>query len=52
MGVGIDLYATSHIVVNAEVSALITTQDFSKPDQGSIDELWYLSAGLGLQYRF
>ena len=52
VGTGIDLYVTSHIVVNAEVSALFTTQDFSKPDQGSIDELWYLSAGAGLQYRF
>ncbi len=52
VGAGIDLYATRHIVVNAEVSGLITTQDFSKPDRGSIDELWYLSAGLGLQYRF
>jgi opacity protein-like surface antigen len=51
-GAGIDWYITRHIVVNTEVTALITTQDFSAPDTGSIDNLYYLSMGVGLQYRF
>ncbi len=51
-GVGIDWYITRHIVVNTEVTALVTTQDFREPDAGSIDNLYYLSMGVGLPYRF
>ena len=51
-GAGIDWYITRHIVLNTEVTALVTTQDFKKPDTGSIDNLYYLSIGAGLQYRF
>lgn len=51
-GGGLDFYLTPHIVLNAEVTGLVTTQDFSKPDAGQIDELWYISAGGGLRYQF
>ena len=30
-------------MLNTEVTALITTQVFKKPDTGSIDNLYYLS---------
>jgi len=51
-GAGIDWYVTRHIVLNTEVTALVTTQHLSEPDTGSIDNLYYLSMGVGLQYRF
>jgi opacity protein-like surface antigen len=43
-GGGIDLYATKHVVVSAEV-------DYVLPF-GDLEDLDYLSFGLGLQYRF
>jgi hypothetical protein len=43
-GGGIDLYATKHVVVSAEV-------DYVLPF-GDLENLDYLSFGLGLQYRF
>jgi opacity protein-like surface antigen len=49
-GLGIDLYITEHILVNAEATAVLTT--LSKPDIGDIDDLNYLSFAAGLQYRF
>jgi opacity protein-like surface antigen len=51
-GLGIDWYLTRSIVMSTEVTLLVTTQDFSAPDTGSIDNLYYLSMGVGLQYRF
>ncbi len=51
-GAGIDWYLTRHVVLNTEVTALLTTQDFDEPDTGSIDNLYYLSMGAGLQFRF
>ena len=43
-GGGIDLYATKHVVVSAEV-------DYVLPF-GDLEDLDYLSFGLGFQYRF
>jgi opacity protein-like surface antigen len=43
-GAGIDLYATKHVVVSAEV-------DYVLPF-GDLEDLDYLSFSLGLQYRF
>jgi len=51
-GGGVDFYLTPHLVVNAEATALLTTQDFSRPDVGSIDELWYVTASGGIRYQF
>jgi opacity protein-like surface antigen len=51
-GGGIDFYLTEHIVANAEVTALVTTQDFGSPDTGDIDDLYYVSIGGGLRYQF
>jgi opacity protein-like surface antigen len=49
-GVGLDVYLTRGIVVNAEAGAVVTTLDV--PDLGDIDDLNYLSFTAGLQYRF
>ena len=49
-GIGIDLYITEHIVINAQASALLTT--FESPDIGDVDDLNYMSVAAGLQYRF
>lgn len=51
-GLGIDFHLTDHLVLQTEATALYTTQDFKKPDQGAIDDLYYLSLSAGLQYRF
>jgi opacity protein-like surface antigen len=49
-GLGVDLYLTKHILLNAEVSGVLST---SSPDTvPDIGDLFYLSAGGGLQYRF
>jgi opacity protein-like surface antigen len=49
-GLGVDLYLTKHIVLNAEVSGVLST---ASPDTvPNIGDLFYLSAGGGLQYRF
>ncbi len=52
VGGGIDWYLTRNLVFSSEVTALVTTQDFSKPDTGDIDNLYYLSMSAGLQWRF
>jgi opacity protein-like surface antigen len=49
-GLGVDLYITKHIVVNAQASAVLTT--LKNPDLGDIDDLNYMSFAAGLQYRF
>jgi opacity protein-like surface antigen len=49
-GLGLDLYLTRGIVVNAEAGAVVTTLEM--PDLGDIDDLNYLSFTGGLQYRF
>jgi opacity protein-like surface antigen len=49
-GLGLDLYITKHIVVNAQASAVLTT--LKNPDIGDIDDLNYMSFAAGLQYRF
>ena len=51
-GLGLDLHLTQNIVLQAEGTALFTTQDFETPDEGAIDDLYYLSLSAGLQYRF
>jgi opacity protein-like surface antigen len=51
-GIGIDFHVTEHLVLQTEATALYTTRDFKKPDQGAIDDLYYLSLSAGLQYRF
>lgn len=52
VGLGLDLYLTSNIVLQAEGTALYTTQDFETPDEGAIDDLYYLAISAGLQFRF
>ena len=52
VGGGLDLYLTQSILINAEVTAVLTTQDFDTPDEGNIDDLNYMSFSAGLQYRF
>ena len=49
-GLGLDLYITEHIVVNAQASVLVTT--LKEPDIGDVDDLNYMSIAGGLQYRF
>jgi opacity protein-like surface antigen len=49
-GLGLDLYITKHIVVNAQASAVLTT--LQNPDIGDVDDLNYMSFAAGLQYRF
>lgn len=51
-GLGIDLHLTEHVVLQTEGTALITTENFETPDEGAIDDLYYLSLSAGLQYRF
>lgn len=52
VGLGLDLHLTEHVVLQTEATALITAQDFETPDEGAIDDLYYLSISAGLQYRF
>jgi len=49
-GLGLDLYVTKHIVVNAQASAVLTT--LKNQDIGDVDDLNYMSFIAGLQYRF
>ncbi len=51
-GLGLDLYLTNQIVLTTEATAMVTTEDFETPSEGAIDDLYYLSFGAGLQYRF
>lgn len=49
-GFGVDAYITENILVNVEVSGVLATSNPSTiPDIG---DLFYLTAGAGLQYRF
>jgi opacity protein-like surface antigen len=52
LGLGIDFHLTDHFVVQTEATALITADSFDAPDEGAIDDLYYLSLAAGLQYRF
>ena len=49
-GIGLDLYLTEHILINAQASAVLTT--LGNPDIGDVDDLNYMSFAAGLQYRF
>ena len=49
-GLGLDLYVTENIVINAQGQAVLTT--IKKPDLGDIDDLNYVGFSAGLQYRF
>ena len=49
-GLGLDLYITKHIVLNAQASAVVTT--LKEPDLGDVDDLNYMAFAAGLQYRF
>ena len=49
-GIGVDLYITEHILINAQASAVLTT--LGSPDIGDVDDLNYMSLAAGLQYRF
>lgn len=53
-GLGLDLYLTEHVLVNAEASALLSdgTIDVAIPGADDIHGLHYLSVQAGLQYRF
>ncbi len=51
LGGGLDMYMTEKLVVNFEASVLLTANDLDF-DQGSITSLHYLSASVGLAYRF
>ncbi len=52
LGLGIDFHLTERIVLQTEATALLTADDFDTPDEGAIDDLYYLSISAGLQYRF
>jgi len=49
-GLGLDLHITQHIVLNAQVSAVVTT--LKSPEIGDVDDLNYMSFAAGLEYRF
>lgn len=52
-GGGIDFHLTRHLVLNSQASVLLTTQDFEAPVAGDdLDDLFYVSATVGLQYHF
>jgi opacity protein-like surface antigen len=53
-GLGLDVYLTRHLLVNAEASALLSdeTIDLGIPGADDIHGLHYLSVQAGLQYRF
>ena len=51
-GLGLDLYLTDKIVLMTEATAMVTTKNFETPNQGAIDDLYYLAFSAGLQYRF
>lgn len=49
-GLGLDLYITESLLVNAEAGVVVTT--LKEPDLDDIDDLNYMSFAAGLQYRF
>ena len=52
VGGGLDVYLTQNLVLNAEATVLLTTEDFHTPAAGDLDDLYYLSVGAGLRYQF
>lgn len=52
VGLGLDFYLTQSVVLQTEATALITAKNFETPDEGAIDDLYYLAFSAGLQYRF
>jgi hypothetical protein len=50
-GVGLDIYITKNLVLNAEVAGVLGTSE-PKNLGRNITDLFYLSAGGGLQWRF
>ena len=49
-GVGLDAYITENILVNVELSGVLATSNPSTiPDIG---DMFYMTVGAGLQYRF
>jgi opacity protein-like surface antigen len=54
LGAGADVYITKHWAVNAEASALLTASDLNNLPNNldSLDGLHYISASVGLMYRF
>jgi opacity protein-like surface antigen len=51
-GGGLDVYLTKSLVFNAEANVLLTTENFNTPAAGELDDLYYLSVGVGLRYQF
>ena len=49
-GLGLDIYVTPNIVLNAQGQIVLTT--VKKPDLGDVDDLNYVGFAAGLQYRF
>ena len=49
-GLGLDIYITRNLLLNAEVAGVLATGNFSTIP--SIGDFFYLSAGGGLQWRF
>lgn len=52
LGGGVDWVITENILINTEATVLLTTQDFDDSAAGRLDDLFYVSLGVGLQYRF
>jgi len=56
VGAGLDVYLTEHVLLNAEVSGVLTDEKVTIQIPGIVDEsvqgLHYFAAGVGLQYRF
>ncbi len=51
LGVGIDVYLTSHVLLTAGASAVLTTTDISVAGQ-KIEPIFYVGGQAGVQYRF
>ena len=51
-GGGFDVYLANNLVLNAEATVLLTTGDFNTPAADDLDDLYYLSVGVGLRYQF
>ncbi len=50
-GVGLDFYISQHWLVNVEVAGVVALRDIEALGSSATD-IWYLSAGGGIQYRF
>lgn len=50
-GVGVDVYVTKHWVLNAQLNGMLSTNDVDAIGQ-EFNDLFYMSVGAGLQYRF